>query len=286
MDKKEYGRSFQILNLIACFFIFGLCVTIILLIDSNSLFWGKIVPIFLSLLFVLIYGKIIEIIISRKYRYSWVRSLNKRKASANASYNVYKIDPLYESKGMREYQYKRLKRFRLINFFLYLLSAFVLIIGIVDFNATLFHDIILPIVMIVCGCGVFFVLIDFLEEALIKKFYVKRKNDVKTTQTYKKKSIYDKNLRIYYIPICLFIGIIILMVVVDFDKSMEYIASRVSIIMLIVVLFILILDLVISKINKWIRILNEEASKTIDNDIDDIIDDMIKDEKERDNNEV
>ena len=56
--------------------------------------------------------------------------------------------------------------------------------------------------------------------------------------------------------------------------------------LLIVVLFILILDLVISKINKWIRILNEEASKTIDNDIDDIIDDMINDEKERDNNEV
>ena len=73
-------------------------MTIILLIDSNSLFWGKIIPIFLSLLFVLIYGKIIETIISRKYRYSWVRSLNKRKASANESYNVYKIDPLYESR--------------------------------------------------------------------------------------------------------------------------------------------------------------------------------------------
>lgn len=284
--KKEYGRSFQILNLIGCFFIFGLCVTIILLIDSKSLFWGKVTPIIISFILVSIYGKLMEMLISRRYRYSWVRSINKKHSDDNGSYNLYKVDPYYEDKGMTGYQYSRMKRFRLTNFFIYLLASSVLIMGLIDFSGTLFHDIILPIIMIVCGCGVLFVLVDFIEEALIKRFYVKRKKIDEVVQNSKKDSIYNKNLRIYYIPICLFIGIIIVMIVVDFSKSIAYITQRILIITAIILFFIVILDLTISRITRNLRVLDEESQKTIDSDLSAVIDEEIGKEKERDNNEV
>ena len=276
MGKIKYGQAFHILNIVGGFFLFGLAIAIILLIDSSNLFWGKIAPIVISGILIALYTKGMEVYISRRYRYSWVRSINKKYKDENESYNLYKIDPKIE-KEMDPLKYQRMVEFRIVNTILYFISVLVLIFSLIDFDLSLWHDIVLPIIMIVCGVGILFVCVDLIEESLIKHINIKEQKKPKTTS---KETIYTKNLRIYYIPICIFIGIILVMGVVDFSKSISDILKPTLLIAIIDIIFMIVLDFIITKTIKFLKLLDEESNKS-DDDMFNAIDNESMEEKKR-----
>lgn len=282
MKEMKYGIGYHKFNLISCILIFGLVLSVVLLLNKFSL-KTKLIIISISFFIILILGVSVDLYITHKYKYSWVRSLNKKYNDENESYNLYKRDVKLDNSGLTRFQYSALLRYRGLNFFLYIISIGVLIIALVDFGGMLVHDIILPILMIICGVGIFFVFVDIIEENIIKKYYNKHPKDNIDDEDLKKASIFTKNLRIYYIPICIFIGIIIVMIVVDFSKSLEKIVQPILLITIIDILFMIIFDIVISKIHNIINTLvdvskEEESYDSIMNKENEV--------KERDKDEV
>lgn len=286
MDDNNYGSGYHLFNLIGSICIFGLGVAIILLIDSKYIFLGKICPIIILAIILIILGALWSKLISRKYRYSWVRSLKKKYHDENESYNLYKVDPKLAEKGLNDYEYHSLVKFRILNFFLFLLSALMLIFGLVDLKGFLLHDVILPIIMIISGLGIFFVTIDFIAESIVKLHFRRHKDKYDKKEYHPKDTIFNKNLRIYYIPISIFVGIILVMIVVDFSKSIIEIARPIIIITFVWIFVCVGIDFIISKIINSFKVLNEEANTIIDNDISDEIENELQNEKEHDNNEV
>ena len=152
-----------------------------------------------------------------------------------------------------------------------------LIFSLIDFDLSLWHDIVLPITMIVCGVGILFVCVDLIEESLIKHINIKEQKKHKRTS---KETIYTKNLRIYYIPICIFIGIILVMGVVDFSKSISDILKPTLLIAIIDIIFMIVLDFIITKTIKFLKLLDEESNKS-DDDMFNAIDNESMEEKKR-----
>lgn len=283
--KKNSGQSFHILNLISCIFLFGIAFVIIFYVFRHIKIGYKIIYLVMSFAIILIYGILIRYFIIKKYRYSFVRSLNKKYKDENMSYNLYKIDPFLEEKGLTEYQWQGLTRLRILNLFLFIILATTLVLAIIDFNGLLFHDIILPTIMLISVTGISFVLIDFVEEILIRKYYHKHQKKYDKLEYIKKISFLSKNYRIYYIPILLFIGIIIILIVWNIKKDLSEIAKISLVVIILDILLIIILDIFISKTFKIMKIFYDDSKTEIDYDKLKIDENLDK-EKESDRDEI
>ncbi len=286
MKKKNYGQSLHVLNFISWLFIFAISFVLILYVFNDISIFAKTISIIISGIVVIIFALVIKCLIIKKYKYSWVRSLNKRYNDENMSYNLYKIDPFLEEKGLTEYQWHALMRLRILNLFLFIITSVCLILAIIDFSGLLFHDIILPIIMLISVTGICFVFIDFLEEIIIRKYYHKHQKTYDNLEYVKKISFLSKNYRIYYVPICIFIGIIIILIVANTKNDLSKIVRLSLLIVLIDIIFMILVDFLISKTFKFFKFLYEESKGTIDDDIFDDIEDRIEKEKESDRDEI
>lgn len=265
MENKSYFmKNYRIANMLLSLLTETLIVTAIILNDSPHLFMGIILPILIASFVILLLSLCFDYFIGRYYKYSWVRSLNKQrkhKSIEQESYNLYPIDPRLAEKGLTKEQNEFMIRFRIFNFLFYCGTTLAALLLNVDFNGLLWTSIILPSIMIAGGIGVIFVLIDIIEEFFVKKFYIKRKNQINFKKSLENSKLY-KNSRIFYIPICLIIGIIILIVMVDFDKPVnKLIPIGVGVIMAFL-FFIAVIDISISLVKRKISKLSEEKSIT------------------------
>lgn len=284
MDKKIKKtpyilKNYRLANIGLTIFSFALILSAVLLNDDASLVKGKIIPIIITAVVLVTISVSFEFIMRHNYKYSWVRSLDKQRKRRSLdepeSYNLYPIDPRLIEQGLTKEQYEIVKIVRFFLFNIFVGSSIISSMIIIDFDGDIATSVVLPIIMITGVIGIIFVIIDFIVEWFIKRFY-KEKNAEDSIDDFeddnKKGLSLLKKLRILYIPICIIIGIIIVVALIDFKKSISYLIILIAIVLAAEVLAIVIIELIIRKIYK------------IFNDINNVIDETK--EKENDNNEV
>ena len=282
-NNKYMYKNHRIANLFISLLIMVFFVAIVLLNDSDKLFKGIILPILIVGCAVLMLSITADRLIDRYYRYSWVRSLERlrKENKKDESYNLYPIDPKLIELDLTPEQYDLLVRFRIVNFLLYCLTVTLLILKFVDFSGNLVTSVILPIIMITGASGVIFVCYDMFFEFILKKIY-KKKNFIPKIKRFIKDMIICKNNRIYYVPICTIIGIILIVALVNFDDKLSKILPIIFAISISDIIVMILIDFGFSKYFKMIKGMNEIDKS--DKNIYDLLND--KKEKGDETNEI
>ena len=162
-------------------------------------------------------------------------------------------------------------RFRIVNFFLYILTIVIIILKFISFDGEIYSSVVLPIIMIIGSGGVLFVIFDIIVEEIVKAAIKNNNTNPNVKKLISESKIY-KNNGIYYIPICIFIGIIVLVAVLDFTKSLQNILLKISLTVIIDVVVIILINRIVNKFLKGIKALDKESKEEVsifDYDIDD-----------------
>lgn len=252
----------RIANTLISIIVFGFAVACVFLYDSNNILLGYVLPIAIAAILVISASLFVDYLFYRYYKYSWVRSLDKlrrkKKDEEPESYNLYPVDPKLLEKGLSSEQNEILIRYRIVNFFLYCITDFVSVYYLFKFDSSI-ERFILEAIMVSGAIGVLFVTFDLIAEAMIKIHYKKTNNQPKVKRMMSETRIY-KNNGIYYIPICLFIGIIVLVGILDFDKKLSYNLTVIGVVCAITLLVIVIIWIIVSRIIKTIKIIDKSVS--------------------------
>lgn len=269
----DYGKKYKIAFSLICIFVYAFLIACVFLYDSNNILLGYVVPIILITIGVLLLSVFCNYLLDRHYKYSWVRSLEKarRNKEEPESYNLYPIDPKILKKGLTKEQYEVMVRFRIVNFFLYILTIVIIILKFISFDGEIYSSVVLPIIMIIGSGGVLFVIFDIIVEEIVKAAIKNNNTNPNVKKLISESKIY-KNNGIYYIPICIFIGIIVLVAVLDFTKSLQNILLKISLTVIIDVVVIILINRIVNKFLKGIKALDKESKEEVsifDYDIDD-----------------
>lgn len=267
--KEILNKNYRILNLILSIFTYTIVIAVVFLNMSKNIFWGIIVPLILSLLIIILVSLISDFLIEKSIERKKIKKLKAkeeemRKANYKESYNMYPINPRFFETGLTDYQYEKLKYFRICNILVFMIIELIIVILFINFKSNyIFHDIILPILMISGTMGIIGTIIDFIIEAIIKRTYIKRKKNVKTVKV-RKKNFLTKNFRIYYVPIVLVCWVIEHIVVYEYKKFVKSMLIPGIIIAIVNIAGIIILDLIFSKLTKLKKTLISELTTPVE----------------------
>lgn len=261
---ENYGKKYKIAIILIFLFVYVFLVSCVFLYDSNNILLGYVVPLLLITAFISLLYFLVNHLLVRHYKYSWVRALEKAKKNKEEpeSYNLYPVDPKLLKRGITKEQNEIMVRFRIINFFLYCLIEIFLILKFVSFDGDVYSSIILPIIMIVGSGGVIFVILDIIVEEIVKIIIGNKSNNPNVKKLISESKIY-KNNGIYYIPICIFIGIIILVAILDFNKSIKNIILKISLTVIIDIMVIVFINRIVNKFLNGIKEIDKESKKEV-----------------------
>lgn len=264
-NKKRsfFKKNYRGTNLLVSIFAFFICIFVVFYNKSNNIFWSVIFPLIICFIVILVLSILTDIfirILIKKSKNKAIKKINDELALENPNMNMYPVNPKLYEIGLTIEQYDRLKKFRVSNLLVCVIIALILIICLVDFDGYIFTQIFLPIIMIIGSVGVLGTFFDFIAEKIIKKSYKKHPNKIKNKKK-AKQNIFTKNRRIYYVPIYIILGIMITLIIVDFNRK-DKIISRVvlpcEIITILDFIFMLITDYIIDRFNKLKKLLNQD----------------------------
>lgn len=256
---RNYMIEVRFINFVLSILLFILLTSFIILTNMNNIKHillkdGIVLCVIIIISFLI--DLFLKYIIRNKYK-KYEIELSK---CDNLSYNMYPVNVKLKELGLTEKQYNKLINFRVTNILICTIFGLLFILFTTNFKSKyIFKDIILTIIIKISLIVIFVIMFDFIFEFLLKKSYKHKHKKIKVKN--KNYNIFTKNKRIYYIPIIILIGIIEIMLFIDFN-SVDNIITKVviplEIINIINFLAIIIIDKVISKYYDLKKIINTD----------------------------
>lgn len=283
MDKRQkvfsfWKQNYRITNLIISIFLYLIVLAVVLSRKDKKIFIGYILPLLISLLIIVIISLITDRILNvmlKRFKEKKLLKLKKieEEQKKPLSQNMVPIHPKLIEMKLTQNQYDKIINIRISNILLSVILTLILIYFKIDLEGNLYLDIILPILLITGIIGLACTILDIIIEKVIRSFYSNKKD--KKKPRLKKENFFTKNKRIFYVPICILLAIIIANGLIDFKRE-DHIISRViiplEIINILTMIIIILIDCIISKYKRFKDLLENdiiEYDEKLENYIDD-----------------
>lgn len=284
-----FKSNYRITNILVSTFSALICLSVILILKKEGEIENVIWPIIISFFCVFLFSISFEfstrliIKISEEKR---LRKIEEKLCEENPNMNMYPINPKLYEVDLTQEEYDRLKSFRVSNILSCIILGLILCVIFIDFKSKhIFLNIILPLFIIIGGVGLIGCLFDFIFEKIIK-FRMRVISKIPEIKYEPKKNFFTKNKRIFYVPIYVILAFMCITIFVDFNSA--HVITKIVIpceaITIATFIIIIITDVIIDKIVKFKKSIEEESEDILSYSFDEL-DDML-DEERKDENEI
>lgn len=280
-------NNYRITNLLVSSFTFILVLAVILLLKHDNIINNVWLPIIITLvviIFLSFLGDVLAKVLIKHSSLKRQREIEEKLNEENPNMNMYPINPKLYEEDLTQDEYDRLKSFRISNVLSSIILGLILVVIFIDFKSNkVVLDIILPLLIIIGLVGILACIFDFIVEKIIK-FRMRVIEKIPKVEYKKPKNIFNKNKRIFYVPIYIILAFMCISIFIDFES--EHVITHIVIpceaITISTFIIILITDLIIDRVVKFKKTIEDDSKEIYSysfDELDDMLEEERKDEK-------